>query len=158
MTLVNPLKKPECETCKGWGLYRSGHLCEDCRGTGERRDDPAPQIDQKARTRQALNFIFLNHLQRQREWSEKTFGPARGVDGVLAHIESELKEIRQEPGDLEEWIDVVILALDGAWRAGHSPEAIIEMLQAKTKKNQERQWPDWRTAEPGKPINHIKEK
>jgi hypothetical protein len=35
----------------------------------------------------------------------------------------------------------MILAFDGAWRAGHAPEQIIEALQKKQAKNFARQWP-----------------
>jgi len=99
-------------------------------------------------------FDFKAHLQRQRRWSEKTFGPGDRVKGVIDHIRKELSEIEKAPSDLEEWIDVVILALDGAWRSGASPEQIIAQLQAKQAKNEKRQWPDWRTSSPDKAIEH----
>ena len=98
-------------------------------------------------------FRMVDHLLRQRLWSEKTFGPGyRG--GVIDHIRKELVEIEAAPTDLMEWIDVVILALDGAWRAGHSPAAIIEALVAKQTKNEKRQWPDRRTLPTGVAIEH----
>lgn len=93
-------------------------------------------------------FDMLSHLRRQREWSERTFGPGTRSQGVVNHIRKELIEIETEPGDLVEWIDVVILALDGAWRTGATPRQIITALIAKQAKNENRQWPDWRTAEP----------
>jgi len=96
------------------------------------------------------------HIYKQREFSEKTFGPGQRTDGVIDHIKKELKEIKAQPTDLEEWIDVVMLALDGAWRAGHSPEEIATQLENKLIKNMCRQWPDWRTAEPGKAIEHVR--
>lgn len=102
-------------------------------------------------------FDFREHLQRQREWSERTFGPGDRAAGVIDHIRKELTEIEENPTDLEEWIDVVILALDGAWRSGASPDEIIAHLVAKHAKNEKRTWPDWRTAEPGKAIEHVKE-
>ncbi|WP_231753038.1 dATP/dGTP pyrophosphohydrolase domain-containing protein [Burkholderia sp. TSV86] len=70
-------------------------------------------------------FDFLAYLQRQREFSERTFGPGARTAGVCDHIRKELKEIEANPGDLTEWIDVVILALDGAWRAGGSVRSRI---------------------------------
>src|SRR5262245_26420143 len=73
-------------------------------------------------------FDFRAHLQRQREWSERTFGPGPRTAGVLDHIRKELREIEAEPTDLREWIDVAILALDGAWRAGFDPDEIIDSL------------------------------
>lgn len=99
---------------------------------------------------------LIAHLHRQRDFSLRTFGPGARVDGVLDHIEKELQEVRENPTDLEEWIDVVMLALDGAWRAGYSPEQIAIQLEAKQTKNENRDWPDWRTSNPNKAIEHIK--
>ena len=104
-----------------------------------------------------MKFDFEAHLKKQSEWSAKTFGPGDGyAPGCIDHIRKELLEIEANPTDIEEWIDVVILALDGAWRVGYSPQEIINALVAKQAKNERRKWPDWRTAEPGKAIEHIK--
>ncbi len=102
-------------------------------------------------------FDFHAHLVRQAKFSRNTFGPGRRTQGVSDHIRKELAEIAEAPDDLEEWIDVVILALDGAWRTGASPEQIIATLKAKQAKNEARTWPDWRTADPNKAIEHSKE-
>lgn len=99
---------------------------------------------------------LVRHLNRQRNFSIKAFGPGNRTKGVIDHIRKELAEIEENPADLEEWIDVVILALDGAWRAGHTPVEIVDALLAKQAKNEQREWPDWRTAEPDKAIEHIR--
>jgi hypothetical protein len=99
-------------------------------------------------------FDFHAHLARQATWSEKTFGPGARTKGVSDHIRKELLEIEADPLDLREWIDVVILALDGAWRCGGTPEQIIAGIVAKQAKNEGRTWPDWRTADPDKAIEH----
>lgn len=99
-------------------------------------------------------FDLIAHLTRQREFSERTFGPGKRTDGVTDHIEKELGEVRKNPDDLSEWIDIVLLAFDGAWRHGHSPLAIAQALAAKQAKNEQRKWPDWRTAPAGKAIEH----
>lgn len=99
-------------------------------------------------------FDLIAHLHRQRAWSAETFGPGPRPEGVIDHIRMELDEITANPGDIEEWIDVVLLALDGAWRAGFSPEQIAAALMAKQLKNERREWPDWRTAPVGKAIEH----
>ena len=103
-------------------------------------------------------FDLLTHLMRQIQWSTETFGPGDRAKGVVDHIRKELEEIEADPADLAEWIDVVILALDGAWRAGHTPDQIIEQLLAKQTKNERREWPDWREADPHKAIEHIKDR
>lgn len=99
-------------------------------------------------------FDFHGHLQRQREWSERTFGPGARTAGVVDHIRKELREIEADPSDVVEWIDVVILALDGAWRVGYSPAQIVGALVAKQAKNERRSWPDWRTMPADKAIEH----
>lgn len=100
--------------------------------------------------------VTVEDLQLQREWSEKTFGPGLRTLGVTNHIRKELSEIEDDPTDLNEWIDVVILGFDGAWRSGHKPEEIMEALHAKWEKNRLRKWPDWRLAPEDTPIEHVK--
>jgi Protein of unknown function (DUF550)/Domain of unknown function (DUF4406) len=99
-------------------------------------------------------FDLVAHLIRQREWSLQTFGPSPRTKGVLDHIRKELAEIESNPGDLSEWIDVVILAFDGAWRAGHEPEVIAATLGGKQARNENRVWPDWRTQSADRAIEH----
>jgi len=106
----------------------------------------------------AQRFSLLTHLERQRTWSEKTFGPGPRTAGVCDHIRKELKEIEAAPHDISEWIDVAILALDGAWRAGATPQQIVSALVAKQLKNESRTWPDWRTSDPTKAIEHDRSK
>jgi hypothetical protein len=92
---------------------------------------------------------------RQRLWSRKTFGNGKRTKGIIAHIRKELAEIEAKPDDLEEWIDVVILALDGYWRHGGEPIDLMWHLQAKQDKNYDRQWPA-----PGpedEPVEHVRE-
>ena len=96
------------------------------------------------------------HIARQRAFSEKTFGPGARLNGVLDHIAKELEEVRKSPEDVTEWADIIILAIDGAWRSGHSPQAIIDAVIAKQAKNEARDWPDWRTADPDKAIEHVR--
>lgn len=81
------------------------------------------------------------YLERQREWSERTFGPGRRTVGITKHIEKEITEVRNDPDDLMEWIDIMILAIDGFWRAGGHPSQLMEMLEAKQAKNFARKWP-----------------
>lgn len=99
-------------------------------------------------------FDLVTHLRRQIEFSERTFGPGSRVSGVCDHIRKELIEVEAEGGPLSEWVDVIILAFDGAWRSGASPEEIVTAIVAKQIKNEGRKWPDWRTATPGKAIEH----
>jgi hypothetical protein len=100
---------------------------------------------------------LVAHLHRQRRFSLATFGPGPRTLGVVSHIRKELVEIEADPGDLMEWIDVAMLALDGAWRAGHEPAAIALALATKLTRNELRTWPDWRTAAPDTAIERVRE-
>lgn len=97
------------------------------------------------------------HIERQRTWSLATFGPGSRLHGVVDHIRKELREIEAEPRDLSEWADVIILAIDGAWRAGFEPHEIIAAVKAKQARNEARTWPDWRTASSDHAIEHVRD-
>lgn len=112
--------------------------------------DAAPQASAEA-------FDFVVHLARQAEFSARTFGPGARVAGVCDHIRKELIEVETSGGDLKEWVDVIILGLDGAWRSGATPQEIIAAIVAKQAKNEARTWPDWRTMDPNKAIEHQRD-
>lgn len=101
-------------------------------------------------------FDLVRHLRAQHAFSQETFGPSARVDGIVQHIRDELVEVAASPNDLTEWVDVVLLAFDGALRQGFTATEIAAALGGKLAKNQARTWSDWRTADPGKPITHVK--
>ncbi|NEW96622.1 DUF550 domain-containing protein [Rhodopseudomonas sp. BR0G17] len=101
-------------------------------------------------------FDLVAHLERQRQFSFRTFGPGPRTAGVIDHIRRELIEVEKAPGDITEWVDVILLALDGAWRAGFKPEEIAGAIALKQSRNEARTWPDWRTADPDKAIEHVR--
>ena len=100
--------------------------------------------------------IDAAHIDRQRCFTEATFGPGLRTKGVVDHIRKELKEILDDPKDLEEWVDVIILGFDGAWRTGASSQEIIDAIKAKQTKNELRQWPDWETVGQDQAIEHVR--
>lgn len=95
-----------------------------------------------------------DYVERQREWSRRTFGPGQRTIGLTRHIEKECAEIREAPTDREEWIDVIILAIDGFWRAGGQPDDLSRLLQAKQEKNFARQWPP--AGPETEPVEHVR--
>ena len=103
-----------------------------------------------------VQTIDAKHLARQREFSERTFGPGSRTNGVIDHITKELEEIRADPTDLKEWVDVIILAFDGAWRAGWEPQEIIDAIIEKQSLNEQRNWPDWKEVGQDKAIEHVR--
>jgi hypothetical protein len=86
-------------------------------------------------------------------WSTKTFGSGPRPHGLVKHIRKELLEILKKPDDLKEWVDVMILAIDGATRAGHSPDAICKALIDKQGENIGRAWQPVRE---GQPCEHVR--
>jgi len=97
---------------------------------------------------------LVEYFERQIAWSRETFGPALRTKGVIDHIRKELNEIEQNPHDLSEWVDVVILAMDGFWRHGGKASDILLALVAKQEKNMARAWPDWRIMSEDSAIEH----
>ncbi len=94
---------------------------------------------------------LADYLKTQVKWSRETFGEGKRTLGICAHIAKELQEIRDDPTDLVEWIDVMILAMDGYWRAGGSPELLMWELRIKQDVNLSRKWP------PPQPEDHPTE-
>lgn len=124
--------------------------------------DHAPDLEEAV---MGIGFDLVVHLRRQREFSLKTFGPGRRTNGVLDHIRKEILEVEKDPGDLKEWVDLILLALDGAWRCGvtdekpegNEPELIALHIRDKQTVNEGRKWPDWRTFHPDEAIEHERE-
>ena len=98
---------------------------------------------------------LISYIERQADWSAKTFGEGARTEGLCKHIESELAEIRATP-ILEEWVDVMILALDGAWRSGHTAQEIVDALERKQTVNFRRRWGPADTGG-DEPTFHVKE-
>ena len=107
------------------------------------------------------------HLIRQMAFSHSTFGPGTRTAGVIDHIRKELVEVEAAGGSSDEWVDVVILALDGLTRQlaycngdRAQPEAVVEaacsMILCKQSRNEARNWPDWRTQSPDKAIERVR--
>lgn len=96
--------------------------------------------------------MIAKYLSQQIEWSQRTFGTAKRTLGITKHIEKEIAEVRAKPDDLSEWIDIIILALDGYWRHGGTPETIEADLNTKQKKNFKRQYPMTNEDEPSEHI------
>lgn len=99
---------------------------------------------------------FVSIADEFRAWSRATFGETFHYERLTNHIRKELCEIEADPQDLEEWIDVIIIAMDGASRSGASSAEIEEALMKKLAKNRARKWPDVSQLELGAPIEHVR--
>lgn len=100
------------------------------------------------------NMMWLiKYIERQKAWSEKTFGPGRRTIAISKHIRKELEEIEADPGDRKEWIDVIILGIEGFWRSGGTAGELPLDLLSKQVVNFNREWN--RTGE-DEPSEHIR--
>ena len=111
-----------------------------------------------------------HHLIRQMIFSKTTFGPGTRTKGVLDHIVKEVEEVREAGGSADEWVDLVILSLDGLTRQlsycdggdrrfatnSEIAEIACNMIVEKQDRNEKRDWPDWRRMSADKAIEHIK--
>lgn len=122
------------------------------------------------------------HLHRQAAFSRATFGPGPWTEGVSDHVREELEEVAKvyrendgHPGGrpdtdvhmnaAKEWTDVAILGLDGLlraisaaypeWPLDRVADYAVKLICDKQAKNELRNWPDWRTADPNKAIGHT---
>lgn len=79
---------------------------------------------------------------RRNNWSELTFGnPAdRGPEGPLKHLRKEVSEGLDKPTDLMEYVDMLFLVFDAAWRAGFSYHDLLHGAFAKLAINKKRKW------------------
>lgn len=88
-------------------------------------------------------------------WSLATFGPGPRVKGLTDHIRKELLEIEAHPTDPEEWVDVILLAIDGLSRLGLKGPKIVAAIEHKQWVNEHRRnWP--KTTSPDHPAEHVK--
>lgn len=86
-------------------------------------------------------------------WSRNTFKDST-MESNLDHLRDELNEIVENPNDIEEWADVIMLYMNAASFAGHSMDDILVAVNEKLEKNKKRKWgePDERGV-----VKHIEE-
>ena len=104
----------------------------------------------------AAFYNFVEWVRTHKVWSTNTFGPGKRTKGILQHIAKECAEVATEPTSLKEWGDIIVLAVDGAIRAGHSPEAVMRALCEIQRTNQSRKWKDWRELGEDAAVEHVR--
>lgn len=125
----------KCPICYSRRVQKLGSEYR-CKACYNRWDTEAGSIKKIADIMEKPKGVDLvDHLNRQREFSLRTFGPGAHTSGVLDNIRKELLEIEIAPQNLTKWVKVVILALDGAWRSGHTPEEITRAIEEKRESN-----------------------
>ena len=74
--------------------------------------------------------LYAHITHKKIPFSTQTFGPGRRSKGIVEHILQELVEIESDPLDVEEWIDVLHLALDACWRHLNANVVDLDMALA----------------------------
>lgn len=100
-------------------------------------------------------FNLTTYLTAHTTWSARTFGKDRHPISIVKHLRKECDELEATPQDLVEWIDILILAFDGAFIAGFTPDQITFALQHKQSINFGRKWPT--PGDPHEPTEHVRE-
>lgn len=91
----------------------------------------APPSDALRRVREEAGAEALAGVfDRRAAWSLRTFGAGDKYKGVVEHIRRELAEIEADPSSLVEWVDVVMLAMDGALERESGAAAMQAALSA----------------------------
>ena len=120
------------------------YCCDDCQRADSKGHIEDPRV------------IDSEFIDDKYQWSLETFGTAQRAEGIVADIRSELLEVLAKPDDITQWVDVILLALDGMSRQGFSGEEIINAIIAKQKINTTRKWSVTKP-EADQPTFHIKD-
>lgn len=145
------MAKIKIKTCK-----KCGCTDEDCSGCIEKTGFPCYWVSNELCSACANEITMKKYLVDQMKWSRKNFGTSRRTKGIIEHIKKELIEVEENPTDLTEWIDVMILAFDGYWRHGGLPSDLMPHLIMKQRKNFKRVYP-FPTSD-DVPSEHIRSK
>lgn len=112
-------------------------------------------------------------IKRQRRFSLRAFGEGKRAKGIAEHIHKELEEVDVASGasgasgdELAEWVDVILLAIDGAQRCEIVPagegklrnptaEEICLALFSKLQINETRKWPALDSTSQDRAIEHL---
>lgn len=82
-----------------------------------------------------------SYIEDHHTWSRHALGAADRREGITKHVELEVKELRASGYDLTEWVDIIILGIDGALQCA-GPEEVAKALEIKQKLNIARLWPE----------------
>ena len=110
-----------------------------------------------------------DHIKKELDEVAKCYGTKTRTIITGSYVDEvpiELDPQGQHEDAAEEWTDVAILGLDGLtraisaahpdWTFDKVASKAVSMIVAKQGKNELRNWPDWRTAAPGKAIEHVR--
>lgn len=74
------------------------------------------------------------------EWADATFGYNRLPDVTIAHLVSEIKELKKSPYDYEEYADCFMLLIQAFHQAGGNTDMLLGECFKKLEINKKRRW------------------
>lgn len=74
-----------------------------------------------------------------KRWSEKEFGSQR-LRGIIAHLRREVRELENNPRNLEEFADCQMLLMDALTQAGYNMDELKGAVDCKLEINKKRNW------------------
>lgn len=102
------------------------------------------------------SYDLIKALKRQFEFSQRVFGAGPKTEQILRHISRQSVDTIARGNPTEEWVDIMILAMDGALRSGSTPYEIAGLLEYKMTVNEAREWPKLEDQVMDEPVHHIK--
>lgn len=110
----------------------------------------------------------IDHVRKELKEVEKCYTCPEEELPFIGGSMAPSVDMERHAAAAKEWADVAILGIDGLTRAISASHPLwtfeqvaacaVDMIVAKQGKNELRDWPDWRTAEPGKAIEHVRGK
>lgn len=94
-------------------------------------------IDRSLNFQQHLSLQKLEEIRAK--WAAKTF-PRANLDGVLNHLKREIQEFEEDPSDISELADMLMLVMDAGRLSGHSADDILKAFSKKHIDNTKRKW------------------
>lgn len=77
--------------------------------------------------------------KKQYKWSRETFGES-SMESNIDHLRDELAEIIENPTDIEEWADVMLLYMNALSFVDFTMDDVLEAVHKKYEKNNKRKW------------------
>lgn len=137
-----------CESCKetkafdqadcGWimGYIVGSQAMEHGYGDLKKQTEEAGKSLSEWFNQERIRMNAATIQKRTVEWAEATF-PNQPTEGKIAHLEDEIKEVRENPNDGEELADCLLLLFNLAGRAGVD---LLAEAEKKLAKNKTRVW------------------
>jgi len=105
-----------------------------------------------------VGYLLTNLAESHSKWSQETFGSdeIKGPLGSILHLQKEINELLENPKDIKEYADVLLLTLDASRRAGFDIVTLLEATSEKLQENKTRKWNLLNRKNIDEPVEHQK--